>query len=101
MDDDTVEGVKRITRGASTRIARTAFEYAVRNGRSKVTAAHKANVCKQADGLFLEACRAVAEEFPSMTYEEQVSLSESELSSERGVIFRLTALVCFASPDFF
>ncbi len=58
VNADTVEGIKRISRGASTRIARSAFEYAVRNARSRVTIVHKANVCKQADGMCLIVCHA-------------------------------------------
>jgi isocitrate dehydrogenase (NAD+) len=57
---DAAESIKIITRAASERIARFAFEYAVANGRRKVTAVHKANIMKLSDGLFLEACRAVA-----------------------------------------
>ena len=58
---DAAESIKIITRGASERIARFAFEYAVANNRRKVTAVHKANIMKLSDGLFLEACRHVAE----------------------------------------
>jgi isocitrate dehydrogenase (NAD+) len=58
---DAAESIKIITRAASERIARFAFEYAVANGRHKVTAVHKANIMKLSDGLFLESCRAVAE----------------------------------------
>jgi isocitrate dehydrogenase (NAD+) len=57
---DAAESIKIITRAASERIARFAFEYAVANGRRKVTAVHKANIMKLSDGLFLEACRTVA-----------------------------------------
>jgi isocitrate dehydrogenase (NAD+) len=57
---DAAESIKIITRGASERIARYAFEYAVANGRRKVTAVHKANIMKLSDGLFLESCRTVA-----------------------------------------
>jgi len=57
---DAAESIKIITREASERIARYAFEYAVANGRRKVTAVHKANIMKLSDGLFLESCRAVA-----------------------------------------
>jgi isocitrate dehydrogenase (NAD+) len=60
---DAAESIKIITRGASERIARFAFEYAVANGRRKVTAVHKANIMKLSDGLFLEACRAVAADY--------------------------------------
>lgn len=70
VDDDTAESIKRITRGASERIARYAFDYAVKNNRRKVTAVSKANICKFSDGLFLEAVRAVAREYPQITYDE-------------------------------
>jgi isocitrate dehydrogenase (NAD+) len=57
---DAAESIKIITRAASERIARFAFEYALANGRRKVTAVHKANIMKLSDGLFLESCRTVA-----------------------------------------
>jgi isocitrate dehydrogenase (NAD+) len=57
---DAAESIKIITRAASERIARFAFEYAVANGRRKVTAVHKANIMKLSDGLFLESCRTIA-----------------------------------------
>src|SRR5436190_1112162 len=60
---DAAESIKIITRGASERIARFAFEYAVANGRRKVTAVHKANIMKLSDGLFLEACTTVAADY--------------------------------------
>ena len=60
---DAAESIKIITRYASERIARFAFEYAVANGRHKVTAVHKANIMKLSDGLFLESCRTVAAEY--------------------------------------
>jgi isocitrate dehydrogenase (NAD+) len=60
---DAAESIKIITRAASERIARFAFEYALANGRQKVTAVHKANIMKLTDGLFLESCRTVAEEY--------------------------------------
>ncbi|HLE58529.1 MAG TPA: isocitrate/isopropylmalate dehydrogenase family protein [Candidatus Limnocylindria bacterium] len=60
---DAAESIKIITRAASQRIARYAFEYAVRNGRAKVTAVHKANIMKLSDGLFLESCQQVAADY--------------------------------------
>jgi isocitrate dehydrogenase (NAD+) len=60
---DAAESIKIITREASERIARFAFEYAVANGRRKVTAVHKANIMKLSDGLFLESCRTVAAQY--------------------------------------
>src|ERR687887_279331 len=60
---DAAESIKIITRAASERIARFAFEYAVANARRKVTAVHKANIMKLSDGLFLESARTVAREY--------------------------------------
>lgn len=79
VDEDTVHGVKRISRKGSTRIARFSFEYARKFGRKTVTAVHKANVCKQADGLFLACCREVAKDYPDIEYNEQ--LADSLLTS--------------------
>jgi len=70
VDKDTAESIKRITRGASERIAQYAFDYAVKQNRQKVTAVTKANICKLSDGLFLEAARSVAEKYPQIKYEE-------------------------------
>ncbi|HET6649290.1 MAG TPA: isocitrate/isopropylmalate dehydrogenase family protein [Candidatus Limnocylindria bacterium] len=60
---DAAESIKIITRAASQRIARYAFEYAVANGRKKVTAVHKANIMKLSDGLFLESVGQVAADY--------------------------------------
>jgi isocitrate dehydrogenase (NAD+) len=67
-----VESLKIITEAASLRIARFAFEYAVKHGRKKVTAVHKANIMKLSDGLFLECCRRVARDYPQIEYEELI-----------------------------
>ncbi len=72
ISEDEVHGIKVITRKASERIARAAFEYARTNGRKTVSAVHKANIMKQADGLFLEATRKVALEFPDIAYNEVI-----------------------------
>jgi isocitrate dehydrogenase (NAD+) len=69
---DVVTSLKVITRSASERIARYAFSYAQRNGRKHVTAIHKANIMKLADGLFLRCCREVAEEYPEIQYKELI-----------------------------
>ena len=63
IDDDTCESVKIITRAASMRIGKYAFDYAIKNSRKKVTAITKANICKLTDGLFLECVRNVAKEY--------------------------------------
>ena len=57
------ESMAIVTRVGCERIIRYAFEYAVRNGRKKVTVVHKANILKMVSGLFLEVGRAVAAEF--------------------------------------
>lgn len=67
-----VESLKIITDVASTRIGRYAFEYARAYGRRKVTAVHKANIMKLADGLFLECLRRVARDYPEIAYEELI-----------------------------
>lgn len=67
-----VESLKIITEKASSRIARFAFEYAVRSHRKTVHAIHKANIMKMSDGLFLRCVRAVAQEFPAITYKEMI-----------------------------
>ena len=70
---DAAESIKIITRAASQRIARYAFEYAVRNGRHKVTAVHKANIMKLTDGLFLESCQQVAAEYDGrVAFEDRI-----------------------------
>lgn len=63
IDDDTCESVKIITRAASMRIGKYAFDYAIKNSRKKVTAVTKANICKLTDGLFLECVKNVAKEY--------------------------------------
>jgi len=67
-----VESLKIITEKASTRIARFAFEYARKNQRKKVHAIHKANIMKLSDGLFLRCARAVAKNYPEITYGEHI-----------------------------
>ncbi|KAG9446506.1 hypothetical protein H6P81_012634 [Aristolochia fimbriata] len=65
-----VESLKVITKFCSERIAKYAFEYAHLNNRKKVTAVHKANIMKLADGLFLESCREVASHYSGIEYNE-------------------------------
>lgn len=67
-----VESLKIITRKASTRVAEFAFKYAKENNRTKISAIHKANIMKKADGLFLECCREVADKYPEIKYEELI-----------------------------
>ena len=70
VDENTVEGIKLITRKASERIVKFAFDYAVKNNRKTVTAVSKANICKLSDGLFLNCAREIAQKYPNIEYKE-------------------------------
>jgi isocitrate dehydrogenase (NAD+) len=69
---DVVTSLKVITRTASLRIARYAFEWARKEGRKTIHAVHKANIMKQGDGLFLRCCREVAAQYPEIRYKELI-----------------------------
>ena len=69
---EAAESIRVITRRGSERIVRFAFEYARANGRHKVTAVHKANILKATDGLFLQAARQVAENYPDVDFEDLI-----------------------------
>jgi isocitrate dehydrogenase (NAD+) len=70
--EDSGVSLKVISETASRRIARFAFEYANDHGRKKVTAAHKANIMKFSDGLFLATAREVAREYPHIEFEDRI-----------------------------
>ncbi len=69
---DVITSIKVITRTASTRIARAAFRFGSRHLRKRVTAIHKANIMKLADGLFLRCCREIAADYPHLIYNELI-----------------------------
>lgn len=70
--DGVVESLKIVTQERSMRVAEYAFRYAMRNNRRKVTAVHKANILKSADGMFLECCKHVASKFPFIEFEHMI-----------------------------
>lgn len=70
VDADTAESIKIITRSASVRIAKFAFDYAVKNNRKEVCCVTKANIMKLSDGLFLECFRDVAQNYPQIKTRE-------------------------------
>ncbi|ELT90447.1 hypothetical protein CAPTEDRAFT_173223 [Capitella teleta] len=76
LEHESVEGVveslKIITRANSERIAKFAFDYATKHGRKKVTAVHKANIMKLADGLFLESCANVSKFYPKIEFDSMI-----------------------------
>jgi isocitrate dehydrogenase (NAD+) len=67
-----VESLKIITEMGCMRIGKYAFQYARDNGRKKMTAVHKANIMKLADGLFLDCLRRCSTDFPEIEYEEMI-----------------------------
>src|ERR671928_998747 len=64
--------IKPISEFGSERIVRAAFDYARDYGRRKVTAAHKANIMKFSDGLFLEVARRVAQDYSDIEFEDRI-----------------------------
>jgi isocitrate dehydrogenase (NAD+) len=73
LREDIGVSIKPISVYGTRRIVREAFEYAKAYGRSKVTAAHKANIMKFTDGLFLKTAREVAEEeYPDIEFEDRI-----------------------------
>src|SRR4051794_1430611 len=73
LREDIGVTIKAISVYGTKRIVREAFEYAKAYGRSKVTAAHKANIMKFTDGLFLQTAREVAEEeYPDIEFEDRI-----------------------------
>ena len=72
VGEDAAESIKLITRKGCERIVRYAFEYAVREGRKKVTAVHKANIMKCTDGLFLDVARQIAKEYPQIAFGDSI-----------------------------
>ena len=70
--EDSGISIKPISIFGSERIVEAAFDYAKANGRRKVTAAHKANIMKFSDGLFLETARRVAERHPEIEFEDRI-----------------------------
>lgn len=72
IDEDTAESIKLFTRKGCQRIIRYAFEYAVREGRKKVTAVHKANIMKCTDGMFLDIAREIAKEYPQIQFNDSI-----------------------------
>lgn len=64
--------IKPISRTGTERVAKFAFEYAIKHKRKKITAVTKANIMKFTDGLFYDVCREVAKKYPSIEYDERL-----------------------------
>ena len=72
IPNEAAEAIRIITRRATERIVRFAFEYARRNRRRQVTAVHKANILKITDGLFLRVAREVAADYPDIAFKDMI-----------------------------
>ena len=72
IGDDAAESIKLITRKGCERIIRYAFDFAVREGRKKVTALHKANIMKCTDGMFLDIARQISKEYPQIVFDDSI-----------------------------
>lgn len=72
IGDVAAESIKLITKAGCERIVRYAFDYAVANGRRKVTAVHKANIMKCTDGMFLRIAREIAAEYPQIEFDDMI-----------------------------
>jgi isocitrate dehydrogenase (NAD+) len=66
-----VESLKVVTKRKTERIARYAFDFALKNNRKKVTIIHKANIMKKGDGLFLNTCKEVGKLYESSGIQTQ------------------------------
>jgi isocitrate dehydrogenase (NAD+) len=69
---DSGISIKPISIRATERIARHAFEYALKNHRRKVTAVTKANIMKYSDGLFMHIAEEVSKKYPEIDYEHRL-----------------------------
>jgi len=70
--DGVVQSIKLITRAASERVLRYAFQYAQDIGKNKVRVVHKATIMKMSDGLFLSTARDVAKDFPNIEFDAEL-----------------------------
>ncbi len=92
VGDDTAVALKIITRKASEKVIRFAFEFAKSQGRRKVTAIHKANVLKQTDGLFVKVAREIAQEYPQVEFSEQKIDAACALVVARPALFDVVVM---------
>ena len=70
--DGVVQSIKLITRAASERVLRFAFQHAEEIGRNKVRVVHKATIMKLSDGLFLNTAREIAKEYPHIEFDAEL-----------------------------
>lgn len=84
FNDDLAIDFTVTTQEGSERIARAAFDYAVKNGKTRVTAVTKANVIKTTDGKFLNVCKEVAKEYPDIELDDwYIDIMTAKLVDEK------------------
>lgn len=84
INDDLAIDFTVATTEGSERIARAAFEFAKKNGKTRVTAVTKANVIKTTDGKFLNICKKVAEEYPEIELDDwYIDIMTAKLVDEK------------------
>ncbi|MEX1063642.1 MAG: isocitrate/isopropylmalate dehydrogenase family protein [Balneolaceae bacterium] len=71
-DNEHAESIAVVTRKASTRVIRSAFEYARSHDRKKVTLVHKANILKLTTGLFLKVGEEIAGDYPEIEFQDLI-----------------------------
>lgn len=69
---NTAESIAVVTREGAERIIEFAFEYARRNNRKKITIAHKANILKYSQGLFLDVGKEIAPRYPDIECDDRI-----------------------------
>jgi len=72
ISDNEVEAIKKVTTLGSDRIIKKAFDYAKENNIDTVTVAHKANILKLSDGLFLNVARRISKDYPMIELSEVI-----------------------------
>lgn len=84
FNDDIAFDFKVITTEGVERIARAAFDYAVKNGKKRVTIVTKANVVKTTDGKFLNICKEIAKEYPGIEVDDwYIDIMTAKLIDEK------------------
>ena len=82
--DDLAVDFTVTTQEGSERIARAAFDYAKKNGKTRVTCVTKANVIKTTDGKFLNICKEVAKEYPEIEFDDwYIDIMTAKLVDEK------------------
>lgn len=70
--DGVVQSIKLITREASERVLKFAFQYAEDVGKNKIRVVHKATIMKMSDGLFLNTARKISKDFPNVEFDSEL-----------------------------